>query len=446
MKFSSDTKRALLKKSPIPADSKSPFEFDEFTLNHAAKVGKFQTEWLLDFEIELARRKVFVRKGSAAFNHFAIFKNKKRARMVANDVVKGIFGSQDLAKMFSLTPNQAGFGLGAFSLKGTLLKDKCPAAGRCDRTYSYRTYNGSCNNLKKPLWGSAGSPFQRTLLPEYSDGIWNPKVAKSGKELPSARLVSINIVPDINNPSDLDTHNVMQWGQFIDHDVTNTPLFRLSNNDSSGVQCCTEDGAEPVSVIVYHPQCLPIDIPSNDPFFKKHKQRCMNFVRSLPGPQEGCTFGYAEQMNQISHFHDSSNVYGSDEDEATDLRELRGGLMKTYRSSKSAGKDLLPQQEGKLEEDECAISRRKQQADVKCFKAGDSRSNEQPGLTAYHTVWMREHNRLARELTYLNPHWEDEKLYQEARRILIAEMQVWYLCVTLHDPLCSTSRTTSGCR
>lgn len=55
--------------------------------------------------------------------------------------------------------------------------------------------------------------------------------------------------------------------------------------------------------------------------------------------------------------------------------------------------------------------------------AGDVRANIHPHLATMHTVWAREHNRLAEELSEMNPHWDDETVFQEARRIVIAEMQ-----------------------
>ena len=273
-----DRKRGLLQRATRPPGSKSPLEFDAYTLNHAAFVGQQETAWVSEFEGELARRGVFVTKGSAAFNHFALFESKPKTRKMSDGAMASIFGSQNLGERFSLTPDQAGFGLNDFSIAGTGLSDMCPKGPACDPAYPYRSYDASCNNLENPLWGASNTPFQRTLLPAYSDGVFRPRVAKSTAPLPSARLVSVNIVPDVDAPSEIDTLNVMQWGQFVDHDLAHTPLFRLSGNNS-GVKCCMDDGSGPISQLVLHPECFPIEIPENDPFFKNHGQRCMNFVR-----------------------------------------------------------------------------------------------------------------------------------------------------------------------
>ena len=50
--------------------------------------------------------------------------------------------------------------------------------------------------------------------------------------MPSPRAVSNAIIADNDNPSNDYTLLVMQWGQFVDHDITFTPLtkgFHLLN-------------------------------------------------------------------------------------------------------------------------------------------------------------------------------------------------------------------------
>lgn len=57
------------------------------------------------------------------------------------------------------------------------------------------------------------------------------------------------------------------------------------------------------------------------------------------------------------------------------------------------------------------------------FVAGDTRANMSPWLASLHSLWLREHNRVARALAALNTGWSNDKLYHEARRIVVAELQ-----------------------
>ena len=92
---------------------------------------------------------------------------------------------------------------------------------------------------------------------------------------------------------------VMQWGQFIDHDVTSTPQTRGFNH--SLIKCCSPHGSF-LSNDLLHPDCKPIPIPGSDLFYSQFNATCMEFVRSSPAPRRDCTLGPRDQINQITSF------------------------------------------------------------------------------------------------------------------------------------------------
>uniref|UniRef100_A0A4W3JWJ6 Uncharacterized protein n=1 Tax=Callorhinchus milii TaxID=7868 RepID=A0A4W3JWJ6_CALMI len=287
----------------------------------------------------------------------------------------------------------------------------------------YRTHDGTCNNLQHSMWGASLTAFQRILKPVYENGFSLPRGTEpnrlyNGYRLPLPRLVSTAMVgTETITPDDRFTHILMQWGQFLDHDLDLTVPALSMSRFSDGQPCS--------SVCSNDPPCFPIMVPKNDP--RVRNARCMFFVRSSPVCGSGMTSllmksVYArEQINHLSSYIDASNVYGSTKHESRELRDLTNqrGLLKRGEVVPRSGKHLLPFATGGPTE----CMRDENESPIPCFLTGDHRANEQIALTAIHTLWFREHNRIATELRILNPHWDGDTIYHEARKIVGAQMQ-----------------------
>ncbi len=124
--------------------------------------------------------------------------------------------------------------------------------------------------------------------------------------------------------------------------------------------------------------------------------------------------------HQVTSFIDASQVYGSHHQDAFDIRERphKHGRLKVYATPRHP-KGLLP-----FNLDTNMDCQRDNSSTVGCFLAGDYRANEQLGLLAMHNLFVREHNRLVAELGRLKPKWPGQRLYEEARKIVGAQMQV----------------------
>ncbi len=173
-------------------------------------------------------------------------------------------------------------------------------------------------------------------------------------------------------------------------------MFNRSVNGSVP-QCC--------GVSEQHPACATIKVPKDDPWLSPLNIRCLEFLRSAPAQRRDCLLSWREQTNQVTSYLDASTIYSSNPITAENVRVFRDGLLLFGR--------------GPPNEDVCFRGA----LNNKCVRPGDSRSGEQPGLLAMHHVLVGEHNRVAIELAHLNPHWSDEKNYQEARRIIGAMVQ-----------------------
>ncbi len=234
----------------------------------------------------------------------------------------------------------------------------------------YQTQDGTNNNSRYPELGSADQLFRQFLPRDEHREIGGSTEAR----LPNAREVS-NVVADQQG----DTQNkkglsdmFWLWGQFLDHDIN---LGLADENNPADIQ-----------------------VPTGDKYFDPNGTgaEVIGFNRSNTATDE---FGHKGEPNAITAYIDGSNVYGSSDEVTDKLRSHTGGR-------------LLEGVNGLLPTD-----------DKGQFLAGDIRVNEHAGLSSMHTLWMREHNRVADNISNNHPRWSDERVFQESRKQVIAQMQ-----------------------
>lgn len=233
------------------------------------------------------------------------------------------------------------------------------------------SYDGTGNNLENDEWGAADTELLRLSTVDYADGLSEP----SGQYLPSSREVSNAVVEQdelVDNDRNL-TDFVWLWGQFIDHDIT-------------------------LSVESEPTEHFDIEVPLGDADFDPFAtgEVTLSFDRS---EYEVDDDGVYQQVNAITAYIDGSAVYGSDEETTNSLRSFEDGKLLTSEG------DLLPIGEDGF------------------FLAGDIRANENVALTSMHTLWVREHNQIAESIAAADPTLTDEEIFQQARSLVVAEIQ-----------------------
>lgn len=255
-----------------------------------------------------------------------------------------------------------------------------------------RTVTGEGNNQIQTDLGATGSALHSYCTNGFSDFIAEPSGVERGNAREISNLlfeqeVSIN---DYQGLSDF----VWGFGQFIDHDITLVHDF------------------SPAS----HPdEAMFIQVPFNDEYFSPNSFIPMMRSEELEG--SGTSIDNPRRYaNEITSFVDGSAVYGSDLLTANWLRTFENGKLKvsdgnllpwntTTSNFNSPVDNAAPNMDDPLQQSN------------KIYVAGDVRANENPILASFHTLFVREHNRICDELNEKHPEWNDEQLYQYARKL-----------------------------
>ncbi|XP_003368735.1 animal hem peroxidase family protein [Trichinella spiralis] len=241
--------------------------------------------------------------------------------------------------------------------------------------------------------------------------ISEPRKSSNNSTLPACNEISRMLFNSYEKKNSKLSLMVAQWANMIYNDMA-----RIGSNKNEHLEeldCCGADKN--------NTECLPIEN-----FYISGKKTCIPYARTMPAPAESCSLGSRKQSNQVNSFLDASPIYGSMGKRAEFLRTKLNGKLKMTR--------LPNNQEAMLQSPKgfkaCTESTSKYldvSKQICCNEMfehlGSDTANLFPTLSALHTVWVKQHNQLTFKLKKVNQFWDDERLYQEAKKIVGAQIQ-----------------------
>ncbi|XP_055989837.1 dual oxidase 2 [Sorex fumeus] len=285
----------------------------------------------------------------------------------------------------------------ALVLLGILLTAH-PAGGQDPHSLSWEVqrYDGWFNNLRHHERGAAGVRLQRLVHANYADGVYQ---ALEEPLLPNPRRLSEAATRGTAGRASRGNRTVL--GLFFGYHV----LSDLVSVDRPG--CPAE--------------FLNIHIPPGDPVFDPHSRGdvVLPFQRSRWDPQTGQSPSNPRDLtNQVTGWLDGSAIYGSSHSWSDALRSFSGGQL-----ASGPDPDFPRDAQNPLLMWVAPDPATGDHGPRGLYAFGAERGNREPFLQALGLLWFRFHNLCAQRLAAAHPRWDDEQLFQHARKRVIATYQ-----------------------
>lgn len=241
----------------------------------------------------------------------------------------------------------------------------------------FRTADGSWNNLADPKEGAAGTRFLRNV--EHT--AIRPE---TGTQLltPNPREISLKLFSRGNGPT----------GAAVMHEV---PFLNMIAG--AWIQFMNGDWINHGEI--HYKDAIEVPLPDDDPARTRYWQTKMFIGKTQADPthMSGREVAARTSINEVTHWWDGSQIYGSDQATQNRLRSMVGGR-------------LTLQEDGRLPLDGKGVE-----------DTGFTR-NWWVGLSMLHTLFVREHNAICDHLAQAYPDWDDNRLFNVARLINAAVM------------------------